>query len=128
FWPPFFAGGEEALMAMDMVEQGWHIVYAQDVVGRRFPALTATDLRLRERLVLRNGIWLAWMRRPILSAWRRTCEQLGAARTYGLFWRTLVDAAWGLPRALRQRHVISPPVERMLALADRMGNLSPSLA
>src|SRR5690606_10649249 len=28
YWPPFFKGGEEALMALDLVERGWHIVYA----------------------------------------------------------------------------------------------------
>ncbi|TAL81809.1 MAG: glycosyltransferase, partial [Pandoraea sp.] len=38
YWPPFFLGGEEALMALDLAERGWRVVYADDVITRRFPA------------------------------------------------------------------------------------------
>ncbi|MDS1139335.1 glycosyltransferase [Pusillimonas sp. SM2304] len=127
YWPPFFLGGEEALMALDMVERGWRIVYADDVVSRRFPARPAS-VRGDERLRIRNDIWVAWMRRPLRPAWRKTCEQLGNARLRGIFWRTLADAAIGLPRALRQRRVISPAVENMRALLDTVpADLSSSL-
>src|SRR5690554_5707040 len=34
YWPPLFSGGEETLMALDLAERGWRIVYAGDVIGR----------------------------------------------------------------------------------------------
>lgn len=119
FWPPFFMGGQEALLALDIAERGQHVVYADQVLSQRVPALP-NDVRLRKRRRIRNEIWLAWMRRPLRPAWRRTCAQLGKARSSGMFWRTLADVALGLPRALRQRRVISPALERMRASIDAL--------
>src|SRR5690606_39220649 len=95
----------------------WRVEYARDSVSRCLPVRTG-DGRLGERLRLRNEIWVAWMRRPLRSAWRRTWAQLGRARSAGMFWRTLADAAVGLPRALRRRRVISPAVERLCAALE----------
>ncbi|WP_353149728.1 glycosyltransferase [Pollutimonas bauzanensis] len=117
YWPPFFQGGEEALMALDLVERGWRIVYANDVVARYFPSLAA-DSRLRERLLIRNAIWVAWMRRPVRAAWRQTSVQWRAARDSGIVWSTMLQMVLGLPRALRNRKVISPAVESMQALLE----------
>jgi GT2 family glycosyltransferase len=117
YWPPFFIGGEEALMALDLVERGWRIVYADDVITRHFPSL-CRDSRLRERLLIRNAIWVAWMRRPLRAAWHETSVQWRAARERGIAWPTMVQMVLGLPRALRYRKVVSPAVESMRALLD----------
>ncbi|NYT60170.1 glycosyltransferase [Alcaligenaceae bacterium] len=117
FWPPFFMGGEEALLSLDIAERGLHVVYTDEVLSQRLPGVPE-DIRLRKRWRIRNEIWLAWMRRPLRPAWRRTCAQLGRARSSGMFWRTLADVALGLPLALRQRRVISPSLERMRAAID----------
>lgn len=117
YWPPLFIGGEEELMALDLVERGWRIVYADDVKTRHFPS-TQRDSGLRERLLIRNAIWVAWMRRPLRAAWRETQVQWRAARERGIAWPTMLQMAWGLPRALRCRKVISPAVERMRVLLD----------
>ncbi len=117
YWPPFFIGGEEALMALDLVERGWRIVYADDVITRHFPSL-CRDSRLRERLLIRNAIWVAWMRRPLRAAWHETSVQWRAARERGIAWPTMVQMVLGLPRALRYRKVVSPAVENMRALLD----------
>jgi GT2 family glycosyltransferase len=118
YWPPLFIGGEDALMALDLVERGWRIVYADDVITRQFPS-SARDSRLRERLMIRNAIWVAWMRRPMRAAWRETRWRLSEIREHGIFWLTLIEALLGLPRVLRRRRVISPTVERMRSLLDR---------
>lgn len=118
YWPPLFAGGEEALMALDLVERGWRIVYGQDVVARHFPAVQS-DAGVRERLMIRNAIWVAWMRRPLRAAWHETGVQWRAAQAHGIAWRTMLEMAVGLPRALRRRKVISPAVENMHVLAVR---------
>jgi GT2 family glycosyltransferase len=117
YWPPFFIGGEEALMAFDLVEKGWRIVYAKDVVTRHFPSLLR-DSRLRERLLIRNAIWVAWMRRPFRAALHQTRLQWHEARIRGIVWPTMVAMLMGLPRALRYRKVLSPAVERMQALLE----------
>ncbi|WP_073102669.1 glycosyltransferase family 2 protein [Pollutimonas bauzanensis] len=117
YWPPFFIGGEEALMALDLVEKGWRIVYANDVITRHFPSVLR-DSRLRERLLIRNAIWVAWMRRPLRAAWHETSVQWRAARARGIAWPTMLQMILGLPRALRYRRVISPAVESMRAMLD----------
>jgi GT2 family glycosyltransferase len=117
YWPPLFIGGEESLMALDMVEQGWRIVYAADVVTRHFPSIIR-DSRLRERLSIRNAIWVAWMRRPVRAAWRETSLRIQQARSRRILWPVLWDALLGMPRALGRRKVISPAVENMQLLLD----------
>lgn len=117
YWPPFFLGGEEVLMALDLVERGWRIVYANDVVTHYFPSFSVDPRRL-ERLLIRNAIWVAWMRRPLRAAWRQTCMQWRAARARGIVWSTMPEMMLGLPRALKHRKVISPEVESMQALLE----------
>jgi GT2 family glycosyltransferase len=117
YWPPFFIGGEEALMAMDMVERGWRIIYDDKVVTRHFPS-SLRDSGLRNRLVLRNAIWVGWMRRPWRSAWRETSARLREARTRQVFWRVVMDARLGFAKVLRRRRVISPAVESLCLLLE----------
>jgi GT2 family glycosyltransferase len=117
YWPPLFIGGEESLMALDMVEQGWRIVYAADVVTRHFPSVIR-DSRLRERLLIRNAIWVAWMRRPVRAACRATALHLKQAHFRRILWPVLWEAVLGMPRALSRRKVISPTVESMQLLLD----------
>ena len=118
YWPPLFAGGEEALMALDLAERGWRIIYAKDVVIRRF-SVRARNPGPHEKLMVRNAIWVAWMRRPLRMAWHETRVQLIRAHIQTMFWRTLLKVLIGLPRALQRRKVISPAVEEMTALVDR---------
>lgn len=117
YWPPLFIGGEESLMAFDMVEHGWRIVYAADVVTRHFPS-NIRDSVLRERLLIRNAIWVAWMRRPLRAACRETLLRVRQAYNRRILWPVLWQAAAGLPRALGRRKVISPAVENMQLLLD----------
>ncbi|HEY9573484.1 MAG TPA: glycosyltransferase [Pusillimonas sp.] len=117
YWPPLFVGGEESLMALDMVEQGWRIVYAADVITRHFPSIIR-DAGLRERLLIRNAIWVAWMRRPVRAAYRETMVALHQAYDHNILGTILWQAVLGMPRALRRRKVISPAVEKMQLLLD----------
>lgn len=120
YWAPFFIGGEEELLALDLVQRGWRIVYISDVVTRHFPS-SIRDSALRERQLLRNAIWVAWMRRPLASAWRVSLDQLREARARNILWPTLRDVLRGLPRVLIRRAVISPAVEEMRRLLEAPG-------
>lgn len=125
YWPPLFLGGEEALMALDLAERGWRIVYADDVVARHFPT-SCQDSRQRQYRLIRNAIWVAWMRRPVRAAWRETYYQFVRARRYDMFGWTMLQVLWGLPRALLRRKVISPPIEAKVLLDRQAASLAAS--
>src|SRR5690606_26210424 len=61
--PRFFIGGEEALLALDLLALGWHIVYCPALTVHHYPS-ARRDARLRHRLLARNALWVAWLRRP----------------------------------------------------------------
>lgn len=118
YWAPFFIGGEEELMALDLAEKGWRMVYAKSVVTRHFPS-TLRDASLRQKLLLRNAIWVAWMRRPWLVALRVTASQLRRAYAHRILGPVLIGTALGLPRAVIHRKTLSSRVEDMRAQLDR---------
>src|SRR3546814_15579916 len=93
------------------LEQGWRIVYAADVITRHFPSIIR-DAGLRERLLIRNAIWVAWMRRPFRAAYRETMVALHPAYDPNILGTILLPAVMGMPRAVRRRKVISPDIRR----------------
>lgn len=114
YWPPLFFGGEEELLALDLAVRGWRMVYMEDVVVRHFPCHPRNG-RLRERLRLRNGIWVAWLRLPAGQAWRETLALLRKAHRRRLLRIVLLPTLAGMTRVLKERHVITPRVAAMRA-------------
>ncbi|TDC47498.1 glycosyltransferase [Jiangella ureilytica] len=111
----FFAGEEERL-ALDLLSAGWRLVYVPDVVAHHDPQ-PARDRRHRGRLIVRNSILTALMRRPWPVALGRARAALGSADG-----RAGLAAA--LPRVvsgLRQRRPVAPHVERAVAVVERFG-------
>lgn len=119
YWPPLFIGGEEALMALDLTEQGWDIVYAPQVVTRHFPSVLR-DSASRRRLELRNAIWVAWLRRPVLAACGLSVGHFHRALAEGIFMPVLTATLAGFVRALQRRKAISPNTERLCRLTERV--------
>ncbi len=117
----FFLGGEEALVALDLTAAGWAIAYCGDVVAHHYPS-PLRDARSRRRLLIRNGLWLAWLRRPARSALRETLRAARLALGEPAAALGLLQAVAGLPWALRNRRVIPPHVEAAL---DRLGAADP---
>ncbi len=109
-------GGEEELLATDLLSAGWELCYLDDLVVHH-RASTSRDTRLRRRVGLRNTLWFTWLRRPFAPALRRT---LFLARTVPHD-RTSVLGAWdavrGLPWLITQRRPRPATVEaRLLGL------------
>ncbi len=76
------------------------------------------DSRARRRLLRRNALWIAWLRRPMRHALRATVAlAAGAVRDPALA-RGFAEAVAGLPWALRHRRRVSGELERELALLD----------
>lgn len=112
FWPPLFTDGEEALLALDLANRGWRMVYMDDVHIWRLSARLRNPVRKRRR-ELRNAIWVAWMRLPWRQAWKETLMQLHTAAQYREFKAVLMLVLPGMARAIQQRHVITPRVAAM---------------
>jgi GT2 family glycosyltransferase len=110
-------GGEEELLATDLVSAGWEICYLEDLVVHH-AASVVRDARLRRRVGLRNTLWFTWLRRPVPAALRRTAflaRSVPRDRTSALgAW----DALRGVPWLVRQRRPRPEPVEARLAVLD----------
>ena len=110
-------GGEEELLATDLLTAGWEICYRSDLVVHH-AASTVRDGPRRRRDGLRNTLWFTWLRRPIGPALRRTAFLAASAprdRTSALAWW---DAVRGLPWVLTHRRRRPPRVEARLAPLD----------
>ena len=107
YWDPFFIGGEETLLAMDILNEGHHIVYAPALTVHHWPSHIRDDT-LRRHLIMRNAIWTAWLRLPQRLAWWRTREimkHISGRRRQG---RVLLDALAGAHVILMNRRVLHP--------------------
>jgi GT2 family glycosyltransferase len=116
--PRLFIGGEEELVTLDLVTQGWAIVYADALTVHHKPSMVR-DTGRRRQLVARNALWVAWMRLPRDVAWRRTRQALHAMKANQTLLRDGLDALRGLPWALRHRREVPPRVEAMRRLLHK---------
>lgn len=71
FEPKLFLGGEEALLSLDLLAMGWAIVYMDSVLVSHYPS-PRRDSRARRLLLMRNALWVSWLRRPMISVVRET--------------------------------------------------------
>jgi len=114
--PRLFMGGEEELLACDLVSAGWELRYIPELTAYHRPSgQNAPNLRHHG---VRNTLWFAWRRRHLPDALAWT---LHIARTAPLNRATLkgfAEAIGGLPWVLRDRHVVSAELERQLRVLD----------
>lgn len=111
YWPPFFIGGEEALLALDIMEQGGRIVYAPNVVTHHRPS-NLRDSRQRRSLTARNDIWTAWLRLPVGMAIHRSVRVFRDTRTWTERLRLVFEVLAGAARVARHRRVLSARVRQ----------------
>jgi GT2 family glycosyltransferase len=117
FSPRLWLGGEEELLATDLLSAGWELCYLDDLVVHH-QASKLRDARLRRRVGLRNTLWFTWLRRPFAPALRRTwflARTVPRDRTSALgAW----DAARGLPWLIANRRPRPATVEARLSGLD----------
>lgn len=75
FDPVLHLGGEEELLAVDLLRQGWLLTHLPGAVVHH-QASTLRDPHHRRRKGIRNTLWFAWLRRPVPAAARRTVALL----------------------------------------------------
>ena len=111
--PRLFLGGEEQLVATDLVAAGWALAYVPDVEAHHHPS-RSRDASRRRVLLMRNALWFAWLRRPASVALTATARALAAARHDAEARRALRESPAGLVWALRRRRVVPPALETAL--------------
>jgi GT2 family glycosyltransferase len=117
FHPRFGVGGEEEVLALDLLRKGWRLIYAEELTAYHYPS-PIRNLARRQRHQVRNALWTAWLRRPassaVASTWRIVSTSLrDDSRRVGLF-----DALLGLPWILTARHPIPASIDRQVQLAE----------
>lgn len=114
YWPRFLIGGEESLLAMDILDAGHDIVYAPELVVHHWPS-PRRDSALRRDLLLRNAIWTAWLRLPPALAWQQTRHVLGQVHDSKQYARVMAGTLSGIPAVMAHRKTIGA---QTLALLD----------
>jgi GT2 family glycosyltransferase len=115
-----FFGGEEEVLALDLATAGWHLAYVDDVVAHHHPSQVRNP-RSRQRVMARNWILSAWLRRPLSVAVARMFAVATGRGGVSVTPRVLIDALRLLPAAVRQRRPVSKGIEAQLRIVE--GNL-----
>jgi N-acetylglucosaminyl-diphospho-decaprenol L-rhamnosyltransferase len=119
FSPRLWLGGEEELLASDLVRSGWQLVYLPEVVAHHH-ASKLRDAHLRRRHGIRNTLWFTWLRRPLWPALRRTARLLYRVQRDRATLHALAEALGGLPWVIRERDAVPADMERGYRLLEDM--------
>ncbi|MGI8576611.1 MAG: glycosyltransferase family 2 protein [Nocardioidaceae bacterium] len=103
-----FFPGEEERVALDLATAGWLLGYVPAVIAYHHPASRPTS-RMRERLIARNHILTAVMRR----SWREVAARVLAVCRSTQGPPALFGALLRLPRALAVRRPVPPAVDAL---------------
>jgi GT2 family glycosyltransferase len=117
FSPRLWLGGEEELLATDLITAGHTLCYLPCAVVHHRPS-AARDARRRRWLGIRNTLWFTWLRRPPLAALARTAELARTVPRDRTSAAAFAAAAAGLPWVLRERRPVPSGVERMIRALD----------
>lgn len=121
--PRLFIGGEETLVALDVLASGFAIVYAEELIVHHYPS-PLRDSGLRRRMLARNAAWVAWMRLSRREAWHETRAAIHAMRREGFFVRDVLALFAALPWTLSRRRPVQREVERMREAVRQSESLS----
>jgi GT2 family glycosyltransferase len=114
-------GGEERLLAGDLVAAGWLVRYDERVAVRHCPPAGSAHRPARAARVVRNDLWSAWLRRPTRAVPAATLRALADG---GPGWQTLRGAGAalrGLPWVVRERRPHPREVEAAMRALERRG-------
>ncbi len=110
----YHIGAEESLLALDLLESGWEMIYCDRLVVHHAPSPLARRPAERRRLVMRNRLWTSWLRRSPSAVRRATLEMVLAALHDPNARAALAAALRGLPWIVRERRPVRPQVERLM--------------
>ncbi|MBY6680854.1 glycosyltransferase family 2 protein [Rhodococcus sp. BP-316] len=112
FSPVLQFGGEETLLAFDLVAAGHRVVHVCDVIAHHHPSTRRMATIARRNLESRNAVLTALMRRPVGECVRSVTTLVARALVDPRVTPALVGAALRAPTALWHRQTLPPDVER----------------
>jgi GT2 family glycosyltransferase len=113
--PQLFIGGEEELVALDVLNAGHAIVYCDTVVTTHDPS-PSRDAALRRLLLARNAALVAWLRLPFTEALAATWRAFALFLSEGNRWRGLASASASRHRMIELVHDIGWAIGRRRAV------------
>lgn len=111
FDPRFEIGGDELLLSLDLASRGWLLRQVDDIVLHRDepPAASLDPAR-----VLRNRLWVAWLRYRSPEAWMFTRKVLSDSVRDGNSRRALFQALAGLPWVIPERRPVNSRLQQRI--------------
>lgn len=116
--PKLFIGGEEALLALDLATRGWSMIYSDALTVHHYPS-SNRDAVARRRLLTRNSLWVAWLRRHPVSALRHTLSALRSSAQDRDVLIGCIEALGALRWVMRHRRMVPAHVEASWCLIER---------
>src|SRR4051794_541158 len=114
-----FFPGEEERVSLDLAALGWGLAYVDSVTAHHLPSGQREAAPRRARLVTRNHVLTAVMRRR----WRVVLHRAARAAGSGLDGQRALAAVLGrLPGALRARRPVPAHIEQLAATLDRLAS------
>jgi GT2 family glycosyltransferase len=110
-------GGEEELLATDLITAGWELCYVEELTVHH-EASRLRDAHARRRVGVRNTLWFTWLRRPVRPALRRTVHLARSLPRDRVSVLAALDALRGVPWLLGERRARPPEVESRLCVLD----------
>jgi GT2 family glycosyltransferase len=110
--------GEEKLLSYDLAAAGWELCYVDQILAHHHPssARVADGRRLAQEL--RNDLLIAWLRRPLPVALRKTAHTAGRVPHDPVARRALAGFLRRLPAALAGRTRLPGRVEGQVRLLE----------
>ena len=116
--PKLFIGGEEALLALDLATRGWSMIYSDALTVHHYPSPNR-DAVARRRLLTRNALWVAWLRRHPMTVLRHTLSALRSSARDRDALIGCIDALRALRWVIRHRRMVPAHVEASWQLIER---------
>jgi len=116
--PKLFIGGEEALLALDLATRGWSMIYSDALTVHHYPSPNR-DAVARRRLLTRNALWVAWLRRHPMTVLRHTLSALRNSARDPDALIGCIDALRALRWVIRHRRMVPAHVEASWQLIER---------
>jgi GT2 family glycosyltransferase len=110
----YHLGAEESLLAMDLLERGWELLYLAELVVHHAPYRHDRQPRERRIAVTRNRLWTTWLRCSASGVAGVTMEAARLAAYDEVARGGLLAALRGLPWIVRERRQVRGEVERLL--------------
>lgn len=112
-------GGEEHILALDLLRNGWQLAYVDEIVAYHHPS-PVRDRGKRKRLEARNLLWSAWLRRPAGTAFSQTWRVIKLSGRDSDYRAGIVGALSALRWVFSERNPVPAAIDHQVRIAERV--------